>query len=286
MCAGDWRHPSRVISRVVRPLPYHADTPAVIAELLSGARVTSGRLTPYAPPGPHPLELSVVLPALDRAGTLAACITQARRALDASGIAGEIIVVDQGSTDGSPRLAESLGARVVMATSPGYGSAVMAGVAASVGQHILVGDADGSYDFGQLPRFVGKLREGYDFVQGCRLPRGGGTVARGAMPSFERWCGVPVSSWMVRRRFAVPVNDAHCGMRAFSRALYLQLGQRCTGDEFGLESVVRAGMLGARITEVPITLNREVAGAGPRVAAGTVRDGLRHLRVHLMRRPR
>ena len=256
----------------------------MIAESFPSARSSGCRFTPPAPPSLHALELSVVIPVLDQAGTLAACITQARRALDASGVAGEIVVVDQGSTDGSPRLAESLGARVVQATAAPYGSAVMAGVAASIGRHILVGDADGSYDFGQLPRFVAKLREGFDFVQGCRLPRGGGTVSRGAMPGFERWCGVPVSSWVVRRRFAAPVSDVHCGMRAFSRALYLQLGQRCTGTEFGLESVVRAGMLGARIAEVPITLGREAGATARRMTSQHVRDGLRHLRVHLLRR--
>ena len=238
------------------------------------------------PPSTSVVELSVIMPTLDQAESLVTCITQARRALDAHGIAGEIVVADGGSTDGGPQLAASLGARVVTVDAPGQGSAVMAGIAASRGTLVLVGTVGGSYDFAELPRFVEKLHAGFDFVQGCRLPRGGGTMARGAMPSLQRWCGVPVSSWMVRRRFAAPVSDVHCGMRAFSRALYGRLGQRCTGPEFGLESVVRAGMLGARITEVPITLGRERTRARSRPLSAPIRDGLGHLRVHCMRRMR
>lgn len=257
----------------------------MIAESFSSARATGGRFTPLTPLVSTPaVELSVVIPSLDQAGTLAACITQARRALDASGITGEIVVADRGSSDGSPQLAESLGARVVMAGAAGHGSAIMAGVEASLGQYVLVGEADGRYDFAELPRFVARLRDGYDFVQGCRLPRGGGSIARGAMSPFERWCAVPASSWVVRRRFAAPVSDVHCGMRAFTRSLYRRLGQRCTGSEFGLESVVRAGMAGARIGEVPVTVGLEGGGARARMPSSHVGDTLRHLRVHLLHR--
>lgn len=225
------------------------------------------------------------MPCLNEAETLTACITKARRALDAAGIAGEIIVADNGSTDGSQGLAESLGARVVAVPSRGYGSALMGGIEAARGRYILMGDADDSYDFGELPKFVAKLREGYDLVQGCRLPGGGGTVAPGAMPTLHRWWGNPMFTWMVRRWFRAPINDVHCGMRAFSRELYTRLDQRCTGMEFASENVIKASIHGARIAEVPITLHRDGRTLHP-PHLKTFRDGWRHLRFYLMYSPR
>ena len=231
------------------------------------------------------LELSVVMPCLNEVETLAACITKARRALDAAGIAGEIIVADNGSTDGSQQLAESLGARVIAVPARGYGSALMGGIEAARGTYILMGDADDSYDFGELPKFVARLREGYDLVQGCRLPGGGGTVAAGAMPALHRWWGNPMFTWMVRQWFRAPINDVHCGMRAFSKALYARLDQRCTGMEFASENVIKASIHGARIAEVPITLHRDGRTLHP-PHLKTFRDGWRHLRFYLMYSPR
>jgi glycosyltransferase involved in cell wall biosynthesis len=231
------------------------------------------------------VELSVVMPCLNEVETLASCIGKARRALEESGIVGEIIVADNGSTDGSRELAASLGARVVEVPTRGYGAALMGGIEAARGKYILMGDADDSYDFGELPKFVARLREGYDLVQGCRLPGGGGTVARGAMPTLHRWWGNPMFSWMVRHWFRAPVNDVHCGLRAFTKALYLRLDQRCTGMEFASENVIKASIHGARIAEVPVTLHRDGRTAhAPHLK--TFRDGWRHLRFYLMYSPR
>ncbi|MFI5257881.1 MAG: glycosyltransferase family 2 protein [Gemmatimonadales bacterium] len=225
------------------------------------------------------------MPCLNEVETLASCIGKAQRALVEGNIAGEIIVADNGSSDGSPQLAESLGARVVRVAERGYGAALMGGIEAARGRYILMGDADDSYDFGELPKFVARLREGYDLVQGCRLPGGGGSVDRGAMPALHRWWGNPMFTWMVRHWFRAPVNDVHCGMRAFSKELYARLDQRCTGMEFASENVIKASIHGARIAEVSVTLHRDGRSAhAPHLR--TFRDGWRHLRFYLMYSPR
>lgn len=242
-------------------------------------------ITPRYDPNVAAVELSVVMPCLNEVETLANCIGKAQCALEMHGIAGEVIVADNGSTDGSRELAESLGARVVPVPTRGYGAALMGGIAAARGKYILMGDADDSYDFGELPKFVAKLREGYDLVQGCRLPGGGGRVSRGAMPTLHRWWGNPMFSWMVRHWFRAPVNDVHCGMRAFTKALYQRLDQRCTGMEFASENVIKASIHGAKIAEVPVTLYKDGRTAhAPHLK--TFRDGWRHLRFYLMYSPR
>jgi glycosyltransferase involved in cell wall biosynthesis len=231
-----------------------------------------------------PPELSVVLPCLNEADTLAACLEKARCALDTHGIAGEIIVADNGSTDGSAVIAERAGARVVHVEGHGYGSALMGGIAAARGRFIVMGDADASYDFLQLSPFVEKLREGYDLVQGCRLASGGGRVLPGAMPLLHRWWGNPMFSLMARRWFGAPIHDVHCGMRAFSRALYQGLNLRCTGMEFASEMIIRATIQGALITEVPITYHPDGRKAH-KAHLRTFRDGWRHLRFYLLFSP-
>ncbi|HJW14757.1 MAG TPA: glycosyltransferase family 2 protein, partial [Thermoanaerobaculia bacterium] len=173
-----------------------------------------------------PIELSVVMPCLNEADTLESCISKAQAALRAENISGEIIVADNGSRDGSPEIAARLGARVVPVDVRGYGSALMAGIAAARGRYVLMGDADDSYDFGEIPRFLEKLREGHDLVQGCRLESGGGRVLPGAMPFLHRWIGNPLFSWIARLWFHVPVHDIHCGMRGFRRDFYQTLDQR------------------------------------------------------------
>ena len=223
------------------------------------------------------------MPCLDEAGTIGACIARARRALDAADISGEIIVADRGSTDGSRQRAASLGARVVHAAAPGHGSALMAGIAAARGLYIVVGDADGSYDFGELPRFVARLREGYDLVQGCRLRAGGGTVAPGAMTRLSRWLGNPVFSWLVRRWLDLPINDMQCGLRAFTKALYLQLDHR-PGLDLPAETAIQARRHGARIAEVPVTLHRR--DGAPRAPLPTAPDRWRTLQLLLAHGPR
>lgn len=230
-------------------------------------------------------ELTVVMPCLNEAETLRSCITKASRALVSAGIAGEIIVADNGSTDGSQAIAESLGARVVAVTERGYGSALMGGIDAARGRFIIMGDADDSYDFGDIPKFVEKLRQGYELVQGCRLPSGGGTVAPGAMPMLHRWWGNPMFSWMARRWFGAPIHDVYCGMRGFTREFYVSLDQRCTGMEFATEMMIKSSLRDARIAEVPITLHPDGRTVHP-PHLKTFRDGWRTLRFFLLYSPR
>src|SRR5579859_2029631 len=156
------------------------------------------------------VEISVVMPCLNEADTVGTCVEDALRALRENGIAGEVIVADNGSTDGSAEIAAGLGARVERVSARGYGNALMGGIAAARGRFILMGDADQSYDFGELPRFLEKLRAGCDIVQGCRLESGGGRVEAGAMPLLHRWWGNPMFSWMARRWFHTPIHDVYC----------------------------------------------------------------------------
>ncbi|MGQ0537602.1 MAG: glycosyltransferase family 2 protein [Gemmatimonadaceae bacterium] len=231
------------------------------------------------------IELSVVIPCLNEAETLASCLEKAQVGVRRAGCRSEIIVADNGSTDGSAEIAAAMGARVVHAISRGYGSALRDGFAAARGKYLLMGDADSSYDFREIPQFVQKLREGYELVQGCRLPSGGGSVMPGAMPFLHRWLGNPMFSWMARTWFKAPIHDVHSGMRAFTKDLYERLHQRCTGMEFASENVVKAGLLRARIAEVPITLHRDGRTAHP-PHLRTFRDGWRHLRFYLLYSPR
>jgi glycosyltransferase involved in cell wall biosynthesis len=231
------------------------------------------------------IELSVVMPCLNEADTLESCIEKARGALDAAGIAGEIVVADNGSGDGSVGIAERLGARVVHVKERGYGSALLGGIDAARGRFVLMGDADDSYDFGELPRFVAKLREGADLVQGCRLPRGGGEIRPGAMPRLHRFLGNPLLTAMARTMFRAPIHDAYCGMRAFSKRFYEGLSLRCTGMEFAIEMLVKASLHGGRIVEVPITLHPDGRRShGPHLR--TFRDGWRTVRFFFMYSPR
>jgi len=231
------------------------------------------------------LELSVVMPCLNEAETVGTCVEKALRAMRDAGIAGEVIVADNGSTDGSQDIARSRGARMVDVTEKGYGNALMGGIAAARGTYVVMGDADDSYDFGELPKFVAKLREGHDLVQGCRLPAGGGTVKTGAMPFLHRWWGNPMFSLLTRRWFHAPIHDVYCGLRGFRRDYYQRLDQRCTGMEFATEMIIKASLFGGRITEVPITLHPD----GRRTHAPhlkTYRDGWRTLRFFLVYSPR
>jgi glycosyltransferase involved in cell wall biosynthesis len=231
------------------------------------------------------IELSVVMPCLNEADTLGTCIRKARLGMERAGIAGEVIVADNGSTDDSPGIARAEGARLVPVAARGYGAALMGGIEAARGRFVIMGDADDSYDFGEVPKFVERLREGYELVQGCRLESGGGRVLPGAMPRLHRWLGNPMFSRIARSWFRAPVHDIYCGLRGFTKSLYERLDQRCTGMEFATEMIIKASLTGARISEVPITLHPDGRKSHP-PHLKTFRDGWRTLRFFLMCTPR
>jgi glycosyltransferase involved in cell wall biosynthesis len=231
------------------------------------------------------IEVSIVMPCLNEADTLAACVRKAQQALVAARLSGEVIVADNGSTDGSPAIARDLGARVVHVQARGYGNALMGGIAAARGRFVVMGDADESYDFGEAPKFVEKLRDGHGLVQGCRLPAGGGSVLPGAMPPMHRWLGNPVLSLIARLWFRAPVHDVYCGMRGFTVETYRRLGLRCTGMEFAIEMIIKASLHRERIAELPITLHPDGRKVHP-PHLRTFRDGWRTLRLFLVFSPR
>ncbi len=231
------------------------------------------------------VELSVVMPCLNEADTIGKCVEKALFALQDANIVGEVVIADNGSVDESVRIAESLGARIIHVSEPGYGAALMGGIRASRGKWIIMGDADDSYDFLEIPAFVDQLRTGVDLVQGCRLPRGGGRVLPGAMPFLHRWVGNPLLSWLVRRMFRIPIHDVYCGMRGFRRDLYDKLNLRSPGMEFATEMIIRSGLHGASMSQVPITLHCDGRRQhGPHLR--TFRDGWRTLRLFLVFSPR
>jgi glycosyltransferase involved in cell wall biosynthesis len=201
------------------------------------------------------IELSIVMPCLNEAETLAGCIEKARIGIERSGVRGEILVADNGSKDDSVRIAQELGARVVHVKEKGYGNALRGGIQAASGKWIVMGDADESYDFSEADRFVMKFQEGFGLVTGCRLPNGGGKILPGAMPFLHRWVGNPLFSRMARHMFAVPIHDVYCGLRGFQRDLYDRLELQCEGMEFATEMIIKASLNGARIAEIPITLH-------------------------------
>ena len=227
------------------------------------------------------LVVSVVMPCLNEAETLGRCVAAARAALDASGIRGEIVVADNGSTDGSREIAARAGARVVDVPEPGYGAALIGGISSARGRYVVMGDADDSYDFGAIPEFVRKLEEGNDLIIGSRFR---GRIEPGAMPPLHRWLGNPILSFLGRLFFQVPVSDFHCGIRGFRRDAVKPLGLRTTGMEFASEMVVKASLFGLRIAEIPVTLRPDGRSRPPHLR--TWRDGWRHLRFLLIYSPR
>ena len=232
-------------------------------------------------PAPDEVELSILMPCLNEAATVGACVDAAVRALLASGARGEVLVADNGSTDGSREIAAARGARVIPAGERGYGAALRAGIAAANGRYVVMADADLSYDFAASGTFLEKLREGYDLVMGNRF-RGG--IAPGAMPALHRYVGNPALSGLGRLFFGSPIGDFHAGMRGFRRDAILGLDLQTTGMEFASEMIVRASLAGLRITEVPTTLSRDGRGRPPHLR--TWRDGWRHLRFLLLYSPR
>jgi hypothetical protein len=226
-------------------------------------------------------EVTIVMPCLNEARTVGQCIRRASEALRENGISGEVIVADNGSTDGSQALAAGLGARVVDVPGRGYGAALAAGIAAARGRFVIMGDSDESYDFGILMPFVEKLRQGYDLVMGNRF-RGG--ILPGAMPAMHRYLGNPVLSLVGRVFFKSPCGDFYCGQRAFRKAAIEGLRLRTTGMEYALEMLVKGTMMGLLIGEVPVTLSPDGRGRPPHLRRW--RDGWRSLRFFLLYSPR
>jgi len=229
----------------------------------------------------EPLELSIVMPCLNEAETLGTCIGKARQFLIKNRVAGEIIVADNGSTDGSQNIAAALGARVVNVAHKGYGSALMGGISAARGKYIVMGDADDSYSFAHLDSFLEKLREGFDLVMGNRFAGG---IKPGAMKALHKYLGNPVLTGIGRLLFKSPCGDFHCGLRAFSKAAVMKLDLRTTGMEFASEMVVKSTLHKLRIAEVSTVLFRDGRSRPPHLRSW--RDGWRHLRFLLLYSPR
>jgi glycosyltransferase involved in cell wall biosynthesis len=227
------------------------------------------------------VELTILMPCLNEAETLAACIRKARGFLADNGVIGEVLVADNGSTDGSWDIALAEGARVVPASVRGYGAALRAGIAAARGRFTIMGDADESYDFSKLMPFVVALRDGADLVMGNRFKGG---IAPGAMPASHKYLGNPVLSWLGRRFFHIGVGDFHCGLRGFQTDRIRALGLATLGMEFASEMVVRSALAGYDIREVPTTLAKDGRSRPPHLR--TWHDGWRHLRFLLLYSPR
>ena len=230
---------------------------------------------------PRECELTIVMPCLNEAETLAVCIRKAQGYLADSGVIGEVVIADNGSTDGSQKIAADLGARVVEIEAKGYGNALMGGIRAACGRYVIMGDADDSYDFSSLQSFVDHLRAGSELVMGNRFQGG---IAPGAMPPLHKYLGNPVLSGIGRLFFKTPVGDFHCGLRGFNRKSMLGLGLTTTGMEFASEIVVKSCLAGLRMSEVPTRLSKDGRSRPPHLRSW--RDGWRHLRFLLIFSPR
>ena len=230
---------------------------------------------------PAAVELTILMPCLNEVETLATCINKARDFLDRTNTSGEILIADNGSTDGSQKIAENLGARVVPVAARGYGAALLGGIEAARGTFIIMGDADDSYDFSRLEPFLEKLREGHDLVMGNRFKGG---IAPGAMPLLHYYLGNPVLSFIGRLFFEAPVGDFHCGLRGFRTSTIRSLGLKTTGMEFASEMVVRSCLARLRIAEVPTTLKPDGRSRAPHLK--TWGDGWRHLKFLLVYSPK
>jgi glycosyltransferase involved in cell wall biosynthesis len=226
------------------------------------------------------VEVSVVIPCLNEANSLAYCVDKAVKAFQAAGLSGEVVVADNGSTDGSIQIAEQHGARVIRVAERGYGAALRAGIAGARGLFIIMGDADDSYDFTDVPRFVEKLHEGNDIVMGNRFR---GEIKPGAMPPLHKYFGNPGLTALLNTLFHAHIGDGYCGMRGFTRSLYDRLDLRSSGMEFALEMVIKSAQIGARIAEIPITLWPDKRGRAPHLRS--FRDGWRSLRFMLLYAP-
>ena len=227
------------------------------------------------------MELTILMPCLNERETLAVCIDKAQAFLERSGIAGEVLIADNGSTDGSITIAQQHGARVVHVPMRGYGAALIHGIREAKGAYVIMGDSDDSYDFSDLTGFVDALRSGSDLVMGNRFAGG---IEAGAMPFLHKYLGNPVLSFIGRLFFHIRIGDFHCGLRGFSRRKMLELDLQSTGMEFASERVVRAALAGYRVSEVPTVLRKDGRSRPPHLR--TWRDGWRHLRFLLLFSPK
>ena len=232
----------------------------------------------------EPVELTILMPCLNEAETLARCLEKAKLGIQRAGVRGEILIADNGSTDGSQAIAEKAGVRVVAVKEKGYGNALRGGIAAARGEWILMGDADDSYDFSEADRFVEKFKQGDELIMGCRLPVGGGTIMPGAMPWKNRWIGNPVLTTIGRVFFKCPAHDFHSGLRGFTKSAYHQMELQTTGMEFASEMAIKGTLKKLKISEVPITLHKDGRSRPPHLKPW--RDGWRHLRFMLLFSPR
>jgi hypothetical protein len=233
-----------------------------------------------APANDGAIELTILMPCLNEAETLAVCIDKARGYLERSGVVGEVLIADNGSNDGSQLIAEAHGARVVAIPERGYGAALIGGIQAARGRFIIMGDADDSYDFQNLDAMIDKLREGQDLVMGNRFQGG---IKKGAMPFLHKYLGNPVLSFLGRLLFRIPVGDFHCGLRGFSREAMLKLRLKSTGMEFASEMVVKSALHQLKLAEVPTILSKDGRSRPPHLK--TWRDGWRHLKFLLLHSP-
>jgi glycosyltransferase involved in cell wall biosynthesis len=245
-----------------------------------GTILTSERVQSARTDMSQSVEVSVVIPCLNEANSVAYCVDKAMKAFQAAGLSGEVVVADNGSTDGSIQIAEQHGARVIRVAERGYGAALRAGIAGARGFFIIMGDADDSYDFTDVPRFVEKLHEGNDIVMGNRFR---GEIKPGAMPPLHKYFGNPGLTALLNTLFHAHIGDGYCGMRGFTRSLYDRLDLRSSGMEFALEMVIKSAQIGARIAEIPITLWPDKRGRAPHLRS--FRDGWRSLRFMLLYAP-
>jgi hypothetical protein len=234
-----------------------------------------------AAPRAGQLELTILMPCLNEAETIQVCVRKAVGFLRRAGVEGEVLIADNGSTDGSQALAEAEGARVVGVLDRGYGAALMGGIEAARGRYVIMGDADDSYDFERLDAMLDRLRSGAQLVMGNRFKGG---IERGAMPFLHRYLGNPVLSFLGRLFFRAPIGDFHCGLRGFSREAMIALGLKSPGMEFASEMVVKAALAGYAIAETPTTLKPDGRSRPPHL--NTWRDGWRHLRFLLLHSPK
>jgi hypothetical protein len=226
------------------------------------------------------LELSIVIPALNEERTITHCVEKAKKAIAALGVSGEVLVADNGSTDKTRAVAESAGARVVAVDGKGYGKALRGGFTAARGKYLIMGDADGSYDFEQSPRYVEKLRAGFDFVVGNRFE---GELEPGAMPFLNHYLGTPVLTGVMNLLFSTGIGDTNCGMRGLTKDAFERMGLKADGMEFATEMIVKASLLKMRIAEVPCDLHKDLRDRPPHLRRW--RDGWRHLRFMLLFSP-
>ena len=216
-------------------------------------------------------ELTILMPCLNEAASIGFCIDEARAFLESRGIDGEILIADNGSTDGSREIAIAHGARIANISEPGYGSAIIGGISAAQGKYIIMGDSDASYDFSNLDSFVEKLRQGYHLVVGNRYAN----IEKGAMPFAHRYIGVPLLSMLGRLKYHVEIKDFHCGLRGFDKQAAEMLKLSCPGMEFSTEIIGKFAASGAKITQLPTVLRRDRRNGKPHLR--TIRDGWRHL---------